>query len=720
MYTVGRYISQGVYTVAGPFHPFGGAVDIIVVQQEDGSFKSSPWYVKFGKFQGVLKQKENVVDVAVNGNDVDFHMFLDATGEAYFLKDADLDSEGSILSPRSTNTENGESEDEKKEEDKKEEENRDGLAIEVVSSIAIQNSPGKEAENLGRRSLVGIMFQGHGGEQLLAESAKSSLERAETISDLLENSWECGSGLKNGQSQPTIESQTPIASSLLYSQHEAAVQDSYSRSSHSQRSEKVETMRREEELAVNEGNVMPANKDSTLSSSLCLQGGETSIQSNVLVKGSLPAGVEVSLCRHLLKEHMGSEEAAEAFASVKVSLHEFKSNAASIIANDKLVVRVGGQYYPWSVAAPVVLGILTFGQVIMPATDGAIPIECPEPVPKTQAAVGTIVPAARGGWNLWPFPLRRPKTPEQSIVPNPLVSRDTLLLASGTAVQSPFVNDLMLQNAYYERPRRSKVRTIIPTSQMLAQMNLKEGNNRITFTFFTRMLGNQQVDARVYLWKWNTRIVISDVDGTITKSDVLGQVMPLVGKDWTQSGVARLFSAIKENGYELLFLSARAISQADLTRQFLFNVKQDGETLPDGPVVISPDGLFPSLYREVIRRTPHEFKIGCLQDIRSLFPEGCNPFYAGFGNRDTDEISYLKVGIPKGKIFIINPKGEVAVNNRVHVKTYTSLHKLVNDMFPAQTYMEQEDYNSWNFWKLPLPDIEDDLKSVSASSSKRS
>jgi phosphatidate phosphatase LPIN len=224
----------------------------------------------------------------------------------------------------------------------------------------------------------------------------------------------------------------------------------------------------------------------------------------------------------------------------------------------------------------------------------------------------------------------------------------------------------------------------------------------------------------VYLWKWNTRIVISDVDGTITKSDVLGQVMPLVGKDWTQSGVARLFSAIKENGYELLFLSARAISQADLTRQFLFNVKQDGETLPDGPVVISPDGLFPSLYREVIRRTPHEFKIGCLQDIRSLFPEGCNPFYAGFGNRDTDEISYLKVGIPKGKIFIINPKGEVAVNNRVHVKTYTSLHKLVNDMFPAQTSMEQEDYNSWNFWKLPLPDIEDDLKSVSASSSKRS
>lgn len=26
-----------------------------------------------------------------------------------------------------------------------------------------------------------------------------------------------------------------------------------------------------------------------------------------------------------------------------------------------------------------------------------------------------------------------------------------------------------------------------------------------------------QVDAHIYLWKWNARIVISDVDGTITK-----------------------------------------------------------------------------------------------------------------------------------------------------------------------------------------------------------
>lgn len=51
-----------------------------------------------------------------------------------------------------------------------------------------------------------------------------------------------------------------------------------------------------------------------------------------------------------------------------------------------------------------------------------------------------------------------------------------------------------------------------------------------------------------------------------------------------------------------------------------------------------------------------------LQDIKALFPSDYNPFYAGFGNRDTDELSYKKMGIPKGKIFIINPKVSILHN----------------------------------------------------------
>ncbi|GAY39501.1 hypothetical protein CUMW_044790 [Citrus unshiu] len=323
-----------------------------------------------------------------------------------------------------------------------------------------------------------------------------------------------------------------------------------------------------------------------------------------------------------------------------------------------------------------------------------------------------------GSWRLWPF-FRRSRSGKAM---QPVISGTK---SSDTEVASDSINDRDGNRSVCKtNMAKKKIKVLTPTSEQLASLNLKEGKNSVTFTFSTAMLGKQQVDAKIYLWKWNTRIVISDVDGTITKSDVLGQFMPLVGVDWSQTGVAHLFSAIKENGYQLLFLSARAIVQAYHTRRFLFTLKQDGKALPDGPVVISPDGLFPSLFREdvlgivafllilpnpagtVIRRAPHEFKIACLEDIKALFPSDCNPFYAGFGNRDTDEISYLKVGIPRGKIFIINPKGEVVVNHRVDSKTYSSIHALVHGMFPHTTSTEQEDFNQWNYWKLPPPNID--------------
>ncbi|XP_047091115.1 phosphatidate phosphatase PAH2-like [Lolium rigidum] len=396
--------------------------------------------------------------------------------------------------------------------------------------------------------------------------------------------------------------------------------------------------------------------------------------------------VELSLCRHLLSEGMGADAACRAFDAEKITLEKFRAMKQSLISNSKLVVRISGRYFPWDVASPVVLGMVSFSEEQVFEHQGMIKVERVEP----SATQG-------GSWRLWPFSIRKTTT-MNTIQP----VREPVCESTVESTLSIPVKELDGENKV-----RGKVPSLTPTSEELASLDLREGRNVVTFTFSTAMLGIQQVDANIYLWKWNTHIVISDVDGTITKSDVLGQFMPMVGVDWSQNGVAHLFSAIKENGYQLLFLSARSISQAHLTRQFLFNLKQDGKALPDGPVVISPDGLFPSLYREVIRRAPHEFKISCLGAIKALFPPDSHPFYAGFGNRDTDELSYLKVGIPMGKIFIINPKGEVAVNRRINTtKSYMSLHALVNRMFPPiSSPPEQEDYNTWNYWKMPLPDI---------------
>nr|CAD7431023.1 unnamed protein product [Timema monikensis] len=41
---------------------------------------------------------------------------------------------------------------------------------------------------------------------------------------------------------------------------------------------------------------------------------------------------------------------------------------------------------------------------------------------------------------------------------------------------------------------------------------------------------------------------------------------------------------------------------------------------------------------EVIEKKPEEFKIPCLKDIKALFPNDINPFYAGYGNKGSVKV----------------------------------------------------------------------------------
>ena len=49
--------------------------------------------------------------------------------------------------------------------------------------------------------------------------------------------------------------------------------------------------------------------------------------------------------------------------------------------------------------------------------------------------------------------------------------------------------------------------------------------------------GTTKAVCTVYLWDYHEKVVVTDIDGTITRSDVAGHVLPLVGMDWTQNGV---------------------------------------------------------------------------------------------------------------------------------------------------------------------------------------
>lgn len=83
----------------------------------------------------------------------------------------------------------------------------------------------------------------------------------------------------------------------------------------------------------------------------------------------------------------------------------------------------------------------------------------------------------------------------------------------------------------------------------------------------------------------------------IGRSDALGHVFNLIGRDWTHIGVAKLYTDIHKNGYKIMYLTSRAIGQADSTRYYLQGIKQNDYQLPEGPVIMSPDRLMASLHR---------------------------------------------------------------------------------------------------------------------------
>lgn len=294
-----------------------------------------------------------------------------------------------------------------------------------------------------------------------------------------------------------------------------------------------------------------------------------------------------------------------------------------------------------------------------------------------------------------------------------LMNTDNLSLLSEETAGDPISHTPsdLIDHKYHDQ---TYFKTLRLTSEQLRMMKLNYGRNKLRFKLNQ---GNSQVVSDLYLWKSTTPIVISDIDGTITKSDALGHVLNMIGRDWTHPGVANLFQDIAHNGYNIVYLTARSVGQADTTRQYLDSINQDGMKLPKGPVILSPDRTMAALRREIILKKPEVFKMACLRDISSLYfsktgtSQGVDeadertPFYAGFGNRITDAISYRSVRIPSHRIFTINPYGEVhmeLLELAGYRSSYLRIGELVDQFFPplklisdVSPYWNEDQFNQY-------------------------
>ncbi|KAI1419873.1 LNS2-domain-containing protein [Xylaria sp. FL1777] len=262
--------------------------------------------------------------------------------------------------------------------------------------------------------------------------------------------------------------------------------------------------------------------------------------------------------------------------------------------------------------------------------------------------------------------------------------------------------------------QRSYAKTLRLTSDQLKALNLKPGENSMSFT-----VNRATCNANMFLWRHDIPVVISDIDGTITKSDALGHVLNMIGRDWTHAGVAKLYSDIAANGYNIMYLTSRSVGQSDTTRAYLNGITQDGYRLPKGPTILSPDRTMAALRREIYLRKPHVFKMATLRDIRSLYGPENHCFYAGFGNRLTDQISYRTVDVPRNRIFTINSNAEVSLDllslNKLKL-SYVNMGEVVDHYFPPVSTLVKGggvEYTDFTFWRdMPL-----ELDEFSASGS---
>uniref|UniRef100_A0A673I967 phosphatidate phosphatase n=1 Tax=Sinocyclocheilus rhinocerous TaxID=307959 RepID=A0A673I967_9TELE len=627
-----------------------GCIDVIVVRQPDGTLQCSPFHVRFGKM-GVLRSREKVVDIEINGEPVSLHMKLGENGEAFFVKETESDEVSTgilyqtinpvallLLQPRVNVSPNG------------------SLSSTPKSDselLASQRSGGKpdnpemlwtwgELPHAAKRLTLHLSLStavipaahvgAHGGDPKINPTLQSKTYLAKTYNAALhqfldKRSRHLGS---DGVYLDDITELEPEVAALYFPKSDGATSVRGGADSRS------------------------ANQSPQSVGSSGMDSGVDSFSDQL---GDLPH-IAISLCGGLTENR---EITREEFEERAISYQEFADNP-SIIDDPNLVVKIGTKYYNWITAAPIVLAVQVFQKTLPKATVENI---MKEKMPK------------KGG--RWWFSWRGRNNSSKSVRLLKDESSSSEDDSEG-AKQNPVSNQPEVLHCTGGHCYRKTLRL---SSEQLASLHLKDGPNDVVFSVTTQYQGTCRCEGTLYLWNWDDKIVISDIDGTITRSDTLGHILPTLGKDWTHQGIARLYHKVSQNGYKFMYCSARAIGMADMTRGYLHWVNERGTMLPMGPVLLSPSSLFSAFHREVIEKKPEKFKIECLTDIKNLFYPNTEPFYAAFGNRATDVYSYKEVGVPLNRIFTVNPKGELIQEHaKTNISSYGRLCEVVDHVFP--------------------------------------
>ncbi|XP_019492643.1 PREDICTED: phosphatidate phosphatase LPIN3 isoform X2 [Hipposideros armiger] len=806
-----------------------GGIDVLVVKQADGSFRCSPFHVRFGKL-GVLRSREKVVDIEINGEPVDLHMKLGDSGEAFFVQELESDEEhvpprlctspipwGGLSGFPSDSQLGTASEAEpiimgvpstgrkkrlrrrkprRKEDTVAADSSSEELEAGAESELSLLEKPRRESPGCAGTS---VPSEGESSPQpkdiypysdgewspqaspssggLTSPKSDSELEvrtpepsplRAEAhmqwawgrLPKVAKAEWPAFLTVPDGSTgaasvagvDPSGTLHTGAGTDLL--QPDMEVPAPADPPLPISESEKTKTQRSRDE------GHLPALKSwswASLEGPAPTQQPEESSRSKGSLKRSQHLGpsdiylddlpsldsenaalyfpqsdcglgprrwsepgnrkplgdpnpkqkleptpdtvdtIVLSLCGGLADSR---DISREKFNKHIVSYQDLTKNPG-LLEDQNLVVKINEKHYNWAVAAPMILSLQAFQKNLPKSTVDKLE---KEKMPR------------KGGrwWFSWrrrdfsaeERNAQREKTPAGE----PVGDKTDVLSSEDDAPDSPVIleaSSLPPSPSAYTPTYKKSLRL---SSDQIRRLNLQEGANDVVFSVTTQYQGTCRCRATIYLWKWDDKVVISDIDGTITKSDTLGHILPQLGKDWTHQGITSLYHKIHLNGYKFLYCSARAIGMADLTKGYLRWVSERGCGLPKGPILLSPSSLFAALHREVIEKKPEVFKIACLSDIQQLFHG--QPFYAAFGNRPNDITAYRQVGLPESRIFTVNPRGELTQEPmKNHKSTYERLGEVVELLFPPvargpSADLANPEYSNFCYWREPLTSVD--------------
>lgn len=389
----------------------------------------------------------------------------------------------------------------------------------------------------------------------------------------------------------------------------------------------------------------------------------------------------MSLCGHLLGDAESQADAHAIFSDHIITFEYFRDHALALLRDPTLMFLLNGRICPFSpeVQAHFVARVL-FPHSPPLAVSGSAP--SPSSLPYQAEREHT--------WQSYDAGYDSDDDPTVEAPQRPVY-------ASGGQIDSAFVHETpRLSPLAIPNDNDSAVpsdtffrKTLEPSLADLLKMELHYGTNDIEFVVRTaRGVEDLRVQARLFYWPISAKIVIVEIDGAVSRIAAPGMFSALLSSKETKHraalhhGALEFYAKLARNGYRVVYLTGRGLSQAELIHSLFRPSSATGLTLPNGPVLFAPDRLLATSSNEVI--DAQDFKVAALNGIRALFPSDVNPFYAAFGRTLADSVVLTQVGVFPGKVFLVD-EGDGRLRHKSMMnfqESYSSLVAKLDTMFP--------------------------------------